>query len=58
MINKKNIMYVINDDCPYIKGYKYSWKEYLLNIELKLNRFTLVWQQEHAKLQEAHYIKL
>ena len=34
------------------------WKEYALNIELKLNRFTPVLKQEQAKLQEACYIKL
>ena len=40
------------------KGYQYSWKEYAINIELKLNRFVPVWKQEHAKLQEVCYIKL
>ena len=32
-------------------------KEYALNVKLKLNRFLPVWQQGHAKLQEACYIK-
>ena len=50
-------MYVMNDDgIIHIKKYQYLWKEYALNIELKLNRFVPVWKQEHAKLQEARYI--
>ena len=36
--------------------HKRMWKEYALNFELKFNRFIPVWQQEHAKLQEAFYI--
>ena len=40
------------------KGYDYSWKEYALNIELNYTNVPQVWQQEHAQLQEACYIKL
>ena len=42
----------------YITEYQYLWKESAVNIELKLNRFLPVWQEEHAKLQEVCYIKL
>ena len=30
---------------------------YALNSELKINRFITVWKQEHAKLQEACYMR-